>query len=359
MKKKIAISTAFLGAFCLSFSEIALTESFSFEGFVDMSYSHTKDDSTVANQTENSYNLDQVEITFLWDFDAVTGQIDLQWGDGTGYSVDQAFTTFSQSNSIVVTVGRYDSMLGFEASEPTGLFQYSGAYNSDTETFIDNNVTYSDIITPNTNNGVKVSYETDTDFFAISFQDGAFFGDGHLGNDAGSYALTNLVAQLTGVIDPELSSYAIEAAYAKDLGNGFNGLIGAVFETTEVGNGANDCEIESTAINAFVTYETGAWLFVGEYNMTIHDISTANELEIDSFLVMANCSYSDRASITGRVSHVDVDSFLDATKFTFAHNYAFTKNLMLVTEISAIDYEFAGGDNGETLEGALELLFTF
>ena len=150
MKKKIAISTAFLGAFCLSFSEIALTESFSVEGFVDMSYSHTKDDSTVANQTENSYNFDQVEITFLWDFDAVTGQIDLQWGDGTGYSVDQAFTTFSQSNSIVVTAGRYDSMLGFEASEPTGLFQYSGAYNSDTETFIDNNVTYSDIITPNT-----------------------------------------------------------------------------------------------------------------------------------------------------------------------------------------------------------------
>ena len=132
-----------------------------------------------------------------------------------------------------------------------------------------------------------------------------------------------------------------------------------MFETTEVGNGANDFEIESTAINAFVTYETGAWLFVGEYNMTTHDISTADEREIDSFLVMANCSYSDRASITGRVSHVDVDSFLDATKFTLAHNYAFTKNLMLVTEISAIDYEFAGDADGETLEGALELLFTF
>ncbi|MEC7281605.1 MAG: hypothetical protein VXU50_06030, partial [Verrucomicrobiota bacterium] len=85
----------------------------------------------------------------------------------------------------------------------------------------------------------------------------------------------------------------------------------------------------------------------------------ADQLEIDSFLVMDNCSYSDRASITGRVSHVDLDSFLDATKYTLSHNYAFTKNLMLVTEISAIDYEFADGADGETLEGALELLFRF
>ena len=359
MKNKIAITTAFFAASCLTFAEIALTDSLSVEGFADMSYSRTKDDRAAANQIENSHNLDQVEITFLLDSDVLTAQIDLQWEDGTGYSVDQAFTAYSPINGIVITVGRYDSMLGFEASEPTGLFQYSGAYSSDTETFIDNDVTYSDIITPETNNGVKLSCETDTDFMAISFQDGAFFGDGRLGSDIDSDALADLVAQLTGSPDLELSGYAVEAAYAKDLGNGFNALIGAVFETTEVGNGANDFEIESTAINAFVTYETGAWLFVGEYNMTTHDISTADKREIDSFLVMANCSYSDRASITGRVSHVDVDSFLDATKFTLAHNYAFTNNLMLVAEISAIDYEFEGGAGGETLEGALELLFTF
>ena len=359
MKNKIAIATAFFAASCLSFAEIALTDSLSVEGFADMSYSHTEDDRAAADHTENSHNLDQVEITFFFDSDVLTAQIDLQWEDGTGYSVDQAFTSYSPGNDIVITVGRYDSMLGFEASEPTGLFQYSGAYSSDSEIFIDNDVTFSDIITPETNNGLKLSYETDTEFLAISLQDGAFLGDGRLGSDTDSDTLADLVAQLTGTVEPELSSYAIETAYAKDLGYGFNALIGAVFETTDVGNGANDLEIESTAINAFVTYETGAWLFVGEYNMTTHDISTADEREIDSFLVMANCSYSDRASITGRVSHVDVDSFLDATKFTLAHNYAFTKNLMLVTEISAIDYEFAGGADGKTLEGALELLFTF
>lgn len=359
MKNKIAISTVFFGAFCFSFAEITLSESLSVEGFVDMSHSYTEDNSAAAEHTENSYSLDQVEITFLLDFDAVTAQTDIQWEDGTGYSVDQAFTAYSQSNGCVVTVGRYDSMLGFEASEPTGLFQYSGAFSSDTETFIDNDVTYSDIITPDTNNGVKVSYESDTDFFAISLQDGAFFGDGRLGSDTDSDALADLVAQLTGGVAPELSGYAIEAAYAKDMGNGFNALLGAVLEATEVGSVDNDFEIDSTAINGFITYETGAWLFVGEYNMTTHDISTVGKLEIDSFLVMANCSYSDQASITSRVSHVDADDILEATKLTLAHNYAFTNNLMLVAEISVIDYEYEGGADGETLEGALELLFTF
>ncbi|MEE2988630.1 MAG: hypothetical protein VX372_03575 [Verrucomicrobiota bacterium] len=359
MKNKIAFSTAFLLASCFSFAEIALPESLSIKGFVDMSYSHTQVDSATANQNENSYSLDQVEITFLLDFDPVTAQVDLQWEDGTGYSIDQAFTAYSHSNGIVVTAGRYDSMLGFEASEPTGLFQYSGAYSSDTETFTNNDVTYSDIITPDTNNGVKFSYETNTDFFAISLQDGAFFGDRHIGNDTDSDASADLVAQLTGGVAPELSGYAIEAAYAKDLSNGLNALLGAVLETTKVEDGANDFEIDSTAINGFITYETGAWLFVGEYNITTHDIQNVGELEIDSFLVMANCSYSDQASITSRVSHVNVDDILEATKFTLAHNYAFTNNLMLVTEISAIDYEFEGGADGETLEGALELLFTF
>ena len=355
MKSKIAIATAFSLVSCISFAEIALTESLSVEGFADMSYSRTEDDSATPDQSENSHSLDQVEVTFLLDFDGVDARIDLQWEDGTGYSVDQAFTSYSPSNGILITAGRYDSMLGFEASEPTGLFQYSGAYSSDRETFIDNDVTYSDIITPETNNGLKVSYETDTDFLAISLQDGAFFGDGRLSSDTSA----DLVAQLTGSLDPELSGYAVEAAYAKDLGNGFNALIGAVFETTEVRNAANDVGIDSTAINGFITYETGAWLFVGEYNMTTHDISTVGELEIDSFLVMANCSFSYQASITGRVSYVDADDILEATKFTLAHNYAFTNNLMLVAEISAIDYEFEGGADGETLEGALELLFTF
>ena len=84
MKNKVAIATAFFAAFCFSFAEITLSESLSVEGFADMSYSRTEDDSAVADQTENSHSLDQVEVTFLLDFDGVNARIDLQWEDGTG-----------------------------------------------------------------------------------------------------------------------------------------------------------------------------------------------------------------------------------------------------------------------------------
>ena len=363
MKNKIAIASAFFAASSLSFAEIALTENLSVEGFVNMSYSHTEDDAQAADETGNNYSLDQVEISFLLDFDAVGAQIDLQWVDVGGASVDQAFTTYSLSNGIVVTAGRYDSMLGFEAFEPTGLFQDSKAYESDTEVLIDANITYSDLITPGTNNGVKVSYETETDFFGISLQDGAFFGDGRLGGDNDN-SVQAFIAQVTQApdVDGGRSGYAIEAAYAKDLGNGFNAFLGAVFEETEAVIAGADLDIESTVYNAYITYETGAWLFAAEYTITEHAFDLGfleADIDVDSALVMANYSYSDQASITGRISHVDADDLLEATKFTLAHSYAFTDNLLLVAEVSAVEYEFEAGGDGETLEGALSLLFTF
>ena len=41
---------------------------------------------------------------------------------------EQAFVNYALANGGVVTAGRYASMLGFEAFEPTGLYQYSFAY---------------------------------------------------------------------------------------------------------------------------------------------------------------------------------------------------------------------------------------
>ena len=42
--------------------------------------------------------------------------------------VEQAFVNYALGNGDVITAGRYASMLGFEAFEPTGLYQYSTAY---------------------------------------------------------------------------------------------------------------------------------------------------------------------------------------------------------------------------------------
>ena len=85
--------------------------------------------------------------------------------------------------------------------------------------------------------------------------------------------------------------------------------------------------------------------------------------DFESFtgLVMTNYAYNDQASVTGRISYIDLstelqsagDNEFEVFKYTAAHNYAFTENLLLVGELSYLD-----GDV-EELAAAIQLLFIF
>jgi len=369
MKNKIVLTAAFFAASSLSFAEIALTENLSVGGFVDMSYTHSDDDRDNGSDSNNSYQVDQVEITFGLDYGVVTAQIDLEWDLNNGSSIDQAFTTYDLGNGFKVTAGNYDSMLGFEAFEAPGLYQYSKAYSSNIEAFENNgavvDLSISDLITPGTNNGVKVTYEDGTQFFGVSLQDGGIFGDNRLGGDSDDLAINfGPLDELLGpgVLASGSSGYAIEAAYARDLGNGFNIFVGTLMEETEIEDGGGaETSVDTTVLNGYVTYETGAWLFAAELIQTEHDIENLEDIDIDTFLIMANYTYSDQASVTARISNVDVDDVFDAMKLTVAHLYAFTDNLALAVELSSVDYDFEENlvDDGDTLEAAVELLFTF
>ncbi|MDG2345147.1 MAG: outer membrane beta-barrel protein, partial [Opitutae bacterium] len=205
MKNKIAIASAFVAASSFSMGEIVVNDFLSFEGFVDSSYSHTDSD---VNGNENSFAVDQVEISWLFDFDAVTAQVDLQYegdsNEGTnqdGELVEQAFVNYALANGDVATAGRYASMLGFEAFEPTGLYQYSTAYVASG--------------LPGYAQGVKYTRESDASFFGLSIQDEAF--------DNGQDNLSS-------------SSFAIEAAYAQDLGNGLTVFLGGAYEDADAGD---------------------------------------------------------------------------------------------------------------------------
>ena len=84
----------------------------------------------VTKSPTTASHVDQVEISWLFNFDAVTAQIDLEYEDGDDDDedgVEQAFVNLALGNGDVITAGRYASMLGFEAYEPTGLYQYSTA----------------------------------------------------------------------------------------------------------------------------------------------------------------------------------------------------------------------------------------
>ena len=345
MKNKIAIASAFLAASSFSMGEIVVNEFLSFEGFVDSSYSTSQSDIEGVKESDNSFGVDQVEISWLFNFDAVTAQIDLEYedgDDGDNDGVEQAFVNLALSNGDVVTAGRYASMLGFEAYEPTGLYQYSTAYDI---------VGFDLSLASEYNQGVKYTRTSDTTFFGISVQDEAFGDNGDDDSDPD---------RLGGDGD---SSFAVEVAGSMDLGNGFTVFAGAAFEDADLG--------DNQLINAYVTYETGAWLFAAEINVADYSDYDAGteDLEVTSGLLMANYAYSDVASVTARISAIDaelgnVDA--DITKYTLAHNYALSDNLLLVTEISYADgdLDLTDDDVDNLLDGdattiAVELLFSF
>ena len=385
MKNKIAFASAFLAAASFSTAEIVINDFLSFEGFVDSSYSHTDlNNLTEVDGNQNSFGIDQVEISWLFDFDTVTAQVDLEYEDNDGQDteVEQAFVTYHLDNGGAITAGRYASMLGFEAFEPTGLYQYSTAYSI---------VGLADVSAlPGYAQGVKYTQESDTTFFGISVQDEAYdLGSDRLGGNQGD------------------SSHAVEVAGALDMGNGLAFFLGGVYEDGETA--------DSQVINAYATFETGAWIFAAEVNFGelengaassaalgevadlldvadalaldagyAGDFSTAGDEDVLQFLLMANFAYSDQASVTGRLSYSEHESSVSASfdgtgaiaagsyaadvdaeffKATVAHNYAFTDNLLLVTELSYvegdIDVEGLGDDRFDGLEAAVELLFTF
>ena len=121
MKKTIAITSALAAVSSLATAEIKINDFLSLEGFVDMSYSHTdidSDSNLVDSDTENSFDIDQVEIDWLFSFDKVSARIDLAHeGSDSSFDTDveQAYVTYDLGNGSAITAGRYQSMLGLEA----------------------------------------------------------------------------------------------------------------------------------------------------------------------------------------------------------------------------------------------------
>jgi len=364
MKNKIAIASAFIAASSFSTAEIVINDFLSFEGFVDMSYVHGDAEVDApgpgsVKESENSYSIDQVEISWLFNFDPVTAQIDIAYEgtDGDYEQVEQAFATYHLDNGGAITAGRFASMLGFEAFEPTGLYQYSTAYTGGNalDQAINGGVDDDDSdfsVLPGYNQGVKFTYETDTTFFGLALLDGDY-NRSRLGGDEPS----------NGGLDAD-GGYGIEAAGSFDLGNGVNFFLGGRYDDGDTA--------DKMVYNTYVTYETGAWLFAAELAYSEEDFNDPNEdEEVLNFLVMANFAYSEDASITGRLSYVDGEeetgvnteneaSFL---KYTLAHGYAFTDNLFLVTELSYLDGEASSTGDADTefdeLQAAVELIFSF
>lgn len=346
MKNKIALaSAALIAASSVSQAEIVINDFLSFEGFVDMSYVHADGKGDSGKDSDNNFAVDQVEISWLFDFDPVTAQVDFTYLNGgatgettMGYDdyIEQAYVTYHLDNGGAITAGRFYSMLGFEAFKAPGLYQYSTAYESE---LLDS---YS--ILPDGGQGVKYTYDDDSVFFGVSLNDSVFgFDQNRLGGSGES-------------------SYAIEIAGAYMMDNGLSFFLGGAYEDADSFDLDGDIIDDAWVLNTYVTFETGAWLFAGELNYGEVDFDAAGKDKAFSGLLMANFAYSDEASVTGRYSYTRVKEGAGDKpafhKWTLAHNYAFTDNLGLVTEYSYIDGNNDADDYREHL-AAVELIFTF
>jgi hypothetical protein len=226
--------------------------------------------------------------------------VDDYLSDSSTVIIEQAFFTYDLGANGAITAGRFASQLGFEDFEPTGLYQYSTAISSR--------------YLPAYDQGVKYTYG-DFGVAIVDDQNDRRIGDG--------------------------SNYSVEAVYSTELSEGLNGFIGA--RLTKM-RSVEDIRV----INAYVTYETGAWLFAGE----IVDYDNGGANDATDYQIMANYSYSDKASVTAR--YAVAEDVADAV--TLAHNYALADNLAVVAEVSQTNPD-AAGDN--VLTSAVELLFTF
>jgi len=305
MKNKIAIASAFIAASSFSFAEIALTEGFSVEGFIDTGYT---DDST----NNASFDLNEVEVSFLFESGTVSARVDTQYTNrfvpnddnelGESYvgEIDQAFISYDVFGG-TLSAGLMDSQLGFEAFEAPGLYTNTLAYGQPAQRQADEAVNFTMSLDEVSSVGISL----------INGRAG-FIGDNAVGD-----------------------STVIEVAYSRDLGNGFG---------ISVGNRSD--EAGDDVLTGYVTYETGAMTFAVEY---------IDDIDADSYQLFGNYAYADNASVTVRYCSVEdgLGAGVDQDFLTLAHQLALADNLSLTTEITdngldVNEYQFSAG-----------LLFTF
>ena len=321
---KLSLAGLFFATSALQ-GQIKINDNISITGFLDMSATETDSEMSrdssqnaavrnAASADGSAFNLDQAEIDFILNFDEVSGQIDLNYlgGNDGEFDLEQAFIRYDLGDGSDVEAGKFLSYMGFETFEPTGLYQYSYAYD------IRNAI-------PGHHNGVRYNYNDDFLSLGLGLLDSVYDPDGSI-QDSGH----GIEAKIA--ITP-LEGWTIFLGFAKDSMEG----------------AAQDKDL----INFWTSYETGnvTWaLEFNDYDLGPMDVGS-------QFLVMANLGLTETAGLTFRISEDDQDfkGGDTATKFTVSPNFSINDNLGLIFELSQTDY----GSEGNVTSAAFETIFTF
>jgi len=306
-----AVLALMLGA-ATAYSQVELTDNLAISGFVDAAYTSSDNGTTDTEKLD----LEGAEIDLLFNLDTVSGEVHLQTEGGT-VELEQAFVTYDLGNVLVVTAGRYLSLLGFEADETVTRYTRSRAYDLTS-------------VIPLYNEGVKLETVSDQGWLAVSLQNEVWsgFGPGNINGDA--------------------IGLEVQAGFTGQ--QGLTAVIGYAGQDTQ-GNANPNGEI----YNIWVSYESGPLILAAEYN----DFAHAGEKDKtgDSVMVLGRYAINENSSITGRYSEENLDDGRGAEKWSVAPQYSFTDNLAGRIEYSRTDYVGTGVDEVDFF--ALEAMFTF
>ncbi|MBC2606853.1 porin [Pelagicoccus albus] len=303
------------------YGQIEINENLSVTGFLDMSLYHADDDSG----DSTSFDLDQMEIDFLYSFNEITAEVDLDYQRGETNEIDleQAFITYDLGEGTSITAGKFLSYMGWETAEPTGLYQYSYAYGT---------------TIPGYHNGVTIDFSDDWGSIGLAVLDSVYDDDGSINSDADDYDM------------------GIETKVVFTPADGWTFFLGYGIDSANAG--LEDREL----INFWTSYEFGATTLAFEYNIYSDTFS-----DIDQWLLMYSVATGDKGTFTARISDsVTEYTMLDYSasglwededfKYTVAYIHAVNDNLAIVTEASLTD---GGSYRGDLTEFAVEALFTF
>ena len=299
MNKKVA-------AFALAiFAAQAVFAEVEFSGFVDMS--------VLSDDGNASMSLDQFELDVSTDLgEGISMRADVNaMGPTAPVELEQAFITYDTGEGLALTVGKFLSCTGFEAAEPTGMYQYS--YSAT-------------LVYGGYQNGVAASYGSD--MFGLygavvsSVWDGAetdFSGDG---SDVGFEAQVALMP---------VEGITAKAALAK--------------------------EDEQTLINVWGMLGTGPLTVAAEVNSMSDWGAYESGL---GYLGMVNYGLSDQVGVTARYSAIAWTPIGggeddETSEITIAPSYAVSDNWGLVAEVKMLTV----GDADAVTQIALESLLTF
>ncbi len=293
-------------------AELKIVDGLTVGGFIDMSATTTETDAG----SDSAMGFDQWELDFLFDLgDGITANVDINDVDGEdGVTVEQAYLVMPIGSGLSVKAGRMLTPLGYEAAEPTGLYQYS--------------VSATIIGYPGYSNGVALMWANDLVSLYGSVVDGSYSGD----EDANDVSVEGQIKLFPA------EGLVLQAGYASEK-----------FDATE-----ESSSYDQGILNFWAEYKVGALTLAAEYN-SLMEIGGPDG-DGDGYLLMANYAFTDKCALTFRHSYVELDNGYENTEYTISPSYKITDNLLGLLEFRTDEYDDSSLD-GESY--AVELLYTF